>query len=119
MSNFDSDTLHCEPTMFLAINSPNSAKSNLIFPGKGRGDRALILTYLVSSMTEDFLGYCLFFSILAISKRNLGVKVGPKVHFLGPSLFHKNSNPSKYFQTMFLFARVLPLVRIPANLDKI
>ena len=30
----------------------------------------------------------------------------------GPSIFHKNSNPSKDFQTNFLFARALSLVRI-------
>ena len=37
----------------------------------------------------------------------------------GPSLFHKNSSPSKVFQTNFLFARALPLVRISAILDYI
>ena len=38
---------------------------------------------------------------------------------LGPSIFHKYSNPSKNFQTVFLFARVLPLVRISVILDHI
>ena len=33
--------------------------------------------------------------------------------------FHKYSNLSKYFQTVFLFARVLPLLRISAILDHI
>ena len=47
------------------------------------------------------------------------VKFGPKVQTLGPSLFHENLNPSKNFQTMLLFARVLPLVRISAILDHI
>ena len=47
------------------------------------------------------------------------VKVGPKVQTLGPSLFHKNSNSSKNFQTMFLFARVLPPMRISPKLDHI
>ena len=36
-----------------------------------------------------------------------GIKVRPKVLTLGPSLFHKNLSPSKNFQIMFLFARVL------------
>ena len=45
------------------------------------------------------------------------IKVGRKVETLGPSLFHENSNPSNFFQTMFLFARVLPLVRMSAILD--
>ena len=38
---------------------------------------------------------------------------------LDPSVFHKYSNPSKNFQTVFLFARVVPLVRISAILDYI
>ena len=36
-----------------------------------------------------------------------------------PSLFHKYSNSSKTFQTVFSFAGVLPLVRISAILDHI
>ena len=38
---------------------------------------------------------------------------------LGPSLFHKCSNPSKMFQTVFLVDTLLPLVRILAILDHI
>ena len=38
---------------------------------------------------------------------------------LGRGFFHKYSNLSKYFQTVFLFAKVLPLVRISAILDHI
>ena len=38
---------------------------------------------------------------------------------LGPSLFHENSNPSKFFQTMFFFPRVLPLVKISVILHHI
>ena len=56
MSNFDSDLFNCDPTLFAAKNSPNSAKSNHIFPGNGRGDRALILTKLDSPMVEAFFG---------------------------------------------------------------
>ena len=43
--------------------------------------------------------------------------VGPKVLTLGPSLLHKQSNPSKVFQAVFLTARVLPLLRISELLD--
>ena len=35
-----------------------------------------------------------------------GVKVGLKVQILGPLVFHRSSNPSKTFQTMFLFPLV-------------
>ena len=52
MSNFDSDHLTCDPSLFPTRNSPNGAKSNRIFPGKGRQDRALILTFLDSPMVE-------------------------------------------------------------------
>ena len=45
------------------------------------------------------------------------VKVGPKVLTLGRPISHKYSNPSKIVQTVFLFARVLLLVRISAILD--
>ena len=38
MSNFDSNPLTCDPAVFLDKNILNSAKSNRIFPGKGRGD---------------------------------------------------------------------------------
>ena len=38
---------------------------------------------------------------------------------MGPSLFHENSNPSSFFQTMLSFDRVLPLARTSAILDHI
>ena len=61
LSNFVSNPLICDPTLFLGKNSPNIAKSNCVFPGKGRGDRALILTYLNSPMAKVFLHFCLIF----------------------------------------------------------
>ena len=61
LSNFDSPPFTCDPTLFSGKNIPNIAKSNPIFPGKGREDKDFILTYLVSSMTEVFPHYCLFF----------------------------------------------------------
>ena len=36
------------------------------------------------------------------------MKTGLKVQTLGPSLFHKNSNPSKIFQTMFFLQEHYP-----------
>ena len=119
MSNFDSIPLTCDPALFPSKSIPNIAKSNRILLGKGRGDKDFILTYLDSSMAEVFSRHCLFFSILAVFRRKRGVKVGPKVLTVGLPLFHKYSNPSKNFQTVFLFARVLPLVRISAILNHI
>ena len=57
-----------------------------------------------------------FFDFGHLQEEKRGQKAGPKVLTLGPPLFHKYSNPSKISQ-MFLFARVLPQVRISAILD--
>ena len=119
LSNFDSTPLTYDPTVFPGKIILILQKSNRIFSGKRKGDKNFILTYLDSSMTEVFPHYCLFFSILTIFRRKRGLKVGPEVLTLGPPLFHKYSNPSKSFQTVFLFARVIPLVRILAILDHI
>ena len=54
MSNFDSDPLTCDPALFPAKNSPNSAKNNRISPGKGTGERVLIFIFSDSPMTEVF-----------------------------------------------------------------
>ena len=87
--------------------------------GKGKQDKSLILIYLESPTAEVFPHQFLFLSILAIFRAKRAVKVGPKMLSFGPSLFHKNSNSSKNFQTNFLFARVLSLMRISAILDYI
>ena len=119
LQNFESNPLICDPTLFPCKKSPNIAKSNRVFPGKGRGDKALILTYLNGAMAEVFPHYCLSLSISAIFRGKRVVKVGPEVQTLGPSLFHENSSPSNFFQLMFLLARVLLLVRISTILDHI
>ena len=98
---------------------PNIAKSNRVFPEKGRGDQALSLKYLDSPMAKVFPTTGYIFSIQSIYREKWVVKVGPKAQTLDPSLFHGNSNPSTFFQTMLLFARVLPLVRMWAILDHI
>ena len=112
LSDFDSNPLIWDPTLFPGKNSLNIAKSNRVFPENGRGDRALVLTYLDSPMAEVFPHYYLSFSISAIFRVKRVVTVGPKMQTLGPSVFHENSNPSDFFQIMFWFARVLTLVRI-------
>ena len=111
LTNFDSNLLICNPTLFPGKNSPNIAKS--------KEDSALILTYFDSPMAEVSPHYSLSFSISAIFREKRVIKVGPKMKTLGSSLFHENSNPSNFFQTMLLFARVLPLVRILAILHHI
>ena len=116
---FYSNPLTCDPTLFSGKSSPNIGRSNCIFSGKERGDRALILTYLDSLITKFFHRCCLSFSISVIFRGKRVVQVGRKLETLGPSLFRENLNPSNFFQTMFLLTRVLPLVRISAILDYI
>ena len=118
LSNFDSNPLIYDPTLFPGKSNLNIAESNCVLPGNGKGDSALVLTHLNSLMAEVFFHHCLSFSISVIFRGKRVVKVGPKVQTLVPSLFHKNSNPSNFFQIMFLFARVLlHLVKISAILD--
>ena len=69
LSNFDSTPLTCDPALFPGKNIPNIAKSDRIFPGKGRRDKYFILAYLESSKGEVFWHCCLFLSILAIFRR--------------------------------------------------
>ena len=54
LSNFDSIPLTLDTALFPGKNIPNIAKINRIFPGKGRGDKDFILTYVDSSV---FLHY--------------------------------------------------------------
>ena len=112
LSNFGSIPLSCDPALFPGKNTPNIAKTNYIFPEKGEGNKDFILIYLNSSIADVFPPYYLFFSILTLFSRKRGVKVGPNVLTSGPYFFHKYSNPSKISQTVFLFAKVLLLVRI-------
>ena len=70
-------------------------------------------------MADLFPYYYLFFLISVIFRWTREAEVGPKVQTLGLSHFHENLNPSKSFQRMLLFARVLPLVRISAKCDQI
>ena len=79
LSNFDSAPLTCDPTVSSGKIIPNSAKSNRIFPGKGREDKDFILTCMDSSMAEVFPHCCLFFSILTIFMKKRELKVGPEV----------------------------------------
>ena len=54
MLNFGSDPLTCDAALFHTKNELNCAKSNPIFPGKGRRYRDLILIYLHSPMAKIF-----------------------------------------------------------------
>ena len=91
----------CDPILFPGQHSPNISNNNRVFSGKGREDRAFILTFLDGPMAEVFPHYCLSFSISAIFRENRVVKVGLKVLSLDPFHFYENSNPSNFLQTMF------------------
>ena len=100
-------------------NSPSIAKSNRVFLERGEGIEPWFWHIWIAQWLKFYPPYCLSFSIAAIFRSKQLVKVGPKVQTLGPSLFHENLNPSSFFQTMFLFAIVLPFVRISATLNHI
>ena len=114
LSNFDSNPLICDPTLFPGKNSRNIANSNRVFSGKGRGDRVLILTYLDSQIADVFPHLCLSFSILGILREKLVVNFA---NFWSISFLWKLE--SFKFCLMFLLPRVLPMVRISATLDHI
>ena len=101
LTNFDSNPLICDLTLFPGKNNPNIAKSNRVFPGKEKEDRVLISTYLNSPMDEDFYHYSLSFSISAIFRGKRVIKVGPKVITLGSSFFHEISNPTNFLKECF------------------
>ena len=63
MSNFDFDPLTLDHASFFAKNSQNTAKSNCIFPGKGREGRPLILQHLNHPMAEVISFKYIFLSI--------------------------------------------------------
>ena len=66
----------------------------VFFLERERWNKDFILTYLDSSIAEVFPHYYLFFFDfvhLQEGKSKRGLKVGPKVLTLGPSLFHKYS----------------------------
>ena len=100
-------------------NSPSIAKSNRVFLERGEGIEPWFWHIWIAQWLKFYPPYCLSFSIAAIFRSKQLVKVGPKVQTFGPSLFHENLKLSNFFQAMFLFVRVLPLVRISAILDHI
>ena len=82
-------------------NTPNIAKINRVFSGKGRGDRALILTYLDSPVAVVFPHYWISFSISVIFRGKRVVKVGPKVQTLGRFFFMKIQILRIFFKQCF------------------
>ena len=120
--NFDSNPLVCDPILFPGSNSPSIAKSKVIvfFHRKGRGDKTTILTYLDSPVPEVFPYYYFPFSILVIFRRKRMVQVLDQNCKLWVQIFFmKTWILQVFYQTMFLFAGVLPLVRILTILDHI
>ena len=111
--NFDSNPLTCDPFLFPGKNNLNIVKGNHIFSGKG--ERRSSLNFDISGWSFSAL-LPIYFDFGHLHGKQK-IKVGPKLPTLGPLLFHKNLNPSKVFQAMSLFARVLPLMRISVILD--
>ena len=96
LSNFDSNPLIFDSTLFPGKNSPNIAKSNRVFSAKGRGDRALIFTYLDNPMAEVFLHYTAYISRFrppsggnAWSKLDQKCKLRVRLFFINSSISFK------------------------------
>ena len=85
----------CDPALFSDKNIPNIAKSNRVFPGKGRGDKEFIWHNWITQWVKFFCPTALFIILFVHLQEKTGVKVGPKMLTLGPSLFHKYLNLSK------------------------
>ena len=120
MSNCDSDPWTCDQTPFFAKKSQNSEKNYCIFPGKGRGNMALILQCLDSPMAKFFHRNIYFYWFWPSSGEKWeGDKVEPKVQTLGMSHFWKKLNFSKILKTQFLPPLILPLVKLSAKLGNI
>ena len=115
MLNFDSCPCMSDYPLFPGKNSPNRAKGNHIFPGKGRGDRPLILPYLDSQMAIVLLENIYVF-ILATFRRKQGVEMG---QILGTSRFCKNLFFLKICRKLFFSALILPLEKISGKLNNI
>ena len=106
------------PPCFLVKLSQILQKVIVFFPER-REEIKISFWHIWIAQWLKFFRSTAYFFILTIIRRKRGVKLGRKVLTLSPFLFHKYSNPSKKFQTVFLFARVLPLLRISAILDHI
>ena len=116
LTNFDSDSLICDSTLFPGKNSPILI---VFFLKRGKKKEPWFWHIWIAQWLKFFPYYSLSFSISVIFREKRVIKVGPKTKALGSSLFPENSNPLNFFQTMLLFARVLLLVRILAILHHI
>ena len=104
-----------DPNQYPAKNSL-SYLANHFFLRKGRGDKALILTYLDSPMAEvfserrfifvlfyfDIIKFIFLFFAIIMEKR--GFKSRQKGQTLGLSFFHEKLNSQKIFEIVILFA---------------
>ena len=111
------------PPCFLVKLSQILQKVIVFFPERGEEIKSSFWRILIAQWLKFFRSTAYFVSILTIFRRKRGVKVGPKVLTLARPFFHKYSTLSKnfqtIFQTIFLLARVLPLMRISAILNHI
>ena len=86
---------------------------------KGRGGRALILTYLDSPVTEVFPHHWLYLFNFGHLQGEMGGQNWTKSANFGSVSFSWKLESFNFFQATLLLARVLPLVRISAILDHI
>ena len=86
---------------------------------KGRGGPALILTYSDRPVTKVFLHHWLYLFNFGHLQRKMGRQSWTKTANFEFVSFSWKLESFNFFQATLLFARVLPLVRISAILDRI
>ena len=113
-----SSPLTCGPVLLLGKIAQILQKVIVFFPEKEEEIKPWFWHIWKAQLLKFFRTNAIFTNFDYLHGKR-GVKVRPKMLSFGLSLLHKNSNPSKIFETSFLFARVLPLVRSLAILDYI
>ena len=86
---------------------------------KGRGGRALILTYLDCPVTEVFPHHWLYLFNFGYPQGEMGGQSWTKSANFGSVSFSWKLESFNFFQATLFFARLLPMVRISTILEHI
>ena len=98
------------PPCFLAKIVQVVQKVIVFFPERGEEIEPWFCRIWISQWLKFFCTTTYLFTISSILRGKWGVKVGPTVQTLGPSLSIKTQILQKNFKAMLLFARILPAI---------
>ena len=119
LSNFDSNPLICDPTLFPGKSSPNIAKSNRVFPGRREEIEPWFWHIWIAQWLKFFTATVYLFQFQPSSRENEWSKLDQKWKLWVGLFFMKTQILRIFFKQCFFFTRVLPLLRISATLDYI